>query len=131
MQLEMCALFAWPALIRLVQVCTACFKCRCLFECIHGKGKLAIATLQLACLVWGSVILSKISEAACVMHPEDNVNPYVLLKVLVVLPWVLIGAVVACLCFPLCCSCLFPVLVAPGASDWQSESVRLFSHVLF
>ena len=115
-------LFALPALIFLVLVCTACFKCRCLFECIHGTGELiatAVATLQLACLIWGSVILSKISEAACVMHPEDNVNPYMLLKVLVILPWVLIGAIVACKCFSLCCQCcLFPVLVARGASDW-------------
>ena len=99
MQLEICVLFALPALIFLVLVCIACFKCRCLFECIHGTGELiatAVATLQLACLIWGSVILfsSKISKAACVMHPEDNVNPYVLhvnpyelLKVMVYMQW--------------------------------------------
>ena len=49
MQLEFCAIFAWPALIFLVQVCTACFKCHCLFERVRGLGALA-AIFKLPCL---------------------------------------------------------------------------------
>jgi hypothetical protein len=118
MQVDCVLRYGWPPAILLLKLFTACFECRQSFKGVHVLHSLTIV-FGISSAIWGSVILGGITEAACVKDPEDSVNPYILLKAMIIIYWVAFGMIPFCICFAV----FYGVKMAQSDPSLQADTI--------